>query len=101
MRWFKIRWVCVRLKKIEKKIKREEVSNRCIISSSLFYQIISGRMLGVNEDCVPIVHLYGWVNVFGADGGVGGSEHEQQPRLLNRELVDRGVALWTEHIIAQ
>jgi len=57
--------------------------------------IISGRMLGVNEEGVPIVHLYGWVNV---DSSV--SQHEQQPRLLNRELVDRSVALWTEHIIA-
>lgn len=57
--------------------------------------IISGRMLGVNEEGVPIVHLYGWVSV---DDSV--SQHEQQPRLLNRELVDRSVALWTEHFIA-
>lgn len=57
--------------------------------------IISGRMLGVNEEGVPIVHLYGWV---GVDNSV--SQHEQQPRLLNRELVDRSVALWTEHVIA-
>jgi len=69
--------------------------------------IISGRMLGVNEEGVPIVHLYGWVNVVGqSDPGSGivqdtsVSQHEQQPRLLNRELVDRSVALWTEHIIA-
>lgn len=52
-------------------------------------------MLGVNEEGVPIVHLYGWVSV---DNSV--SQHEQQPRLLNRELVDRSVALWTEHVIA-
>ena len=63
--------------------------------TAFFFQIISGRMLGVNEEGVPIVHLYGWVNV---DSSV--SQHEQQPRLLNRELVDRSVALWTEHIIA-
>ena len=62
---------------------------------SFFLQIIYGRMLGVNEEGLPIVHLYGWVSV---DDSV--SQHEQQPRLLNRELVDRSVALWTEHFIA-
>ena len=53
-------------------------------------------MLGVTEDYIPIVHLYGWINVDGQDA----SNNSQQPRLLNRELVDRGVAQWTEHIIA-
>lgn len=56
-------------------------------------------MLGVTEDYIPIVHLYGWINVDGQDAS-SNSQHSQQPRLLNRELVDRGVAQWTEHIIA-
>ena len=66
-------------------------------------QIISGRMLGVTKDYIPIVHLYGWVNVDNQDPSnpvSNTSQQNQQPRLLNRELVDRGVALWTEHIIA-
>merc|ERR1719295_758838 len=62
-------------------------------------QVISGRMLGVTEDYIPIVHLYGWINVEGQDAS-SNSQQSQQPRLLNRELVDRGVAQWTEHIIA-
>jgi len=62
-------------------------------------QVISGRMLGVTEDYIPIVHLYGWINVDGQDAS-SNSQQSQQPRLLNRELVDRGVAQWTEHIIA-
>ena len=64
-------------------------------------------MLGVTEDYIPIVHLYGWVNIDTAKGSETNSQTEnsqpqrnQQPRLLNRELVDRGVALWTEHTIA-
>ena len=60
-------------------------------------------MLGVTEDYVPIVHLYGLVNVDDnkhPSGTSNNSERNQQPRLLNRELVDRGVALWTEHILA-
>jgi hypothetical protein len=56
-------------------------------------------MLGVTEDYIPIVHLYGWVNVDSQDT-VNNSQQNQQPRLLNRELVDRGVAVWTEHITA-
>ena len=56
-------------------------------------------MLGVTEDFIPIVHLYGWINVDGQDA-LNSDQSNQQPRLLNRELVDRGVALWTEHIIA-
>ena len=56
-------------------------------------------MLGVTEDFIPIVHLYGWINVDGQDAS-SNSQQSQQPRLLNRELVDRGVAQWTEHIIA-
>ena len=56
-------------------------------------------MLGVTEDYIPIVHLYGWINVDGQDVS-NNSQQNQQPRLLNRELVDRGVAQWTEHIIA-
>ena len=63
------------------------------------FKIISGRMLGVTEDFIPIVHLYGWINVDGQDA-LNSDQANQQPRLLNRELVDRGVALWTEHIIA-
>ena len=61
-------------------------------------------MLGVTEDYVPIVHLYGWVNVDDSNDPLNSSDNsqrnQQQPRLLNRELVDRGVALWTEHILA-
>ena len=53
-------------------------------------------MLGVTEDYIPIVHLYGWINIDGQEA----PNNSQQPRLLNRELVDRGVAQWTEHIIA-
>lgn len=56
-------------------------------------------MLGVTEDFIPIVHLYGWINVDGQEP-LNSDQANQQPRLLNRELVDRGVALWTEHIIA-
>ncbi len=56
-------------------------------------------MLGVTEDYIPIVHLYGWVSVDSQDAA-NKSQQNQQPRLLNRELVDRGVAVWTEHIIA-
>ena len=56
-------------------------------------------MLGVTEDFIPIVHLYGWINVDGQES-LNSDPANQQPRLLNRELVDRGVALWTEHIIA-
>lgn len=75
--------------------KEWPVESGAVLNEMVQNQIINGRMLGVNEECVPIVHLYGWVNV---DNAI--TEHEQQPRLLNRELVDRGVALWTEHIIA-
>ena len=56
-------------------------------------------MLGVTKDYIPVVHLYGWVNVNNQDPS-GNSQQNQQPRLLNRELVDRGVALWTEHMNA-
>jgi len=75
------------------------VDSGAVLNEMVQNQIISGRMLGVNEECVPIVHLYGWVNPSLANSS-DATEHEQQPRLLNRELVDRGVALWTEHVIA-
>ena len=76
------------------------IRNHYILYTIIFaYKVISGRMLGVTEDYIPIVHLYGWINVDGQDAS-SNSQQSQQPRLLNRELVDRGVAQWTEHIIA-
>lgn len=74
------------------------VESALVLEELVSNQIISGRMLGVTEEFIPIVHLYGWVNV---DSQVTtDNQQNQQPRLLNRELVDRGVALWTEHMIA-
>lgn len=75
------------------------VESAVVLEELVTNQIISGRMLGVTEDYIPIVHLYGWVNVDSQDT-VNNSQQNQQPRLLNRELVDRGVAVWTEHITA-
>lgn len=75
------------------------VESAVVLEELVANQIISGRMLGVTEDFIPIVHLYGWINVDGQDA-LNSDQANQQPRLLNRELVDRGVALWTEHIIA-
>ena len=73
--------------------------NLLLLNVIFKFKVISGRMLGVTEDYIPIVHLYGWINVDGQDAS-NNSQQNQQPRLLNRELVDRGVAQWTEHIIA-
>lgn len=75
------------------------VESAVVLEELVANQVISGRMLGVTEDYIPIVHLYGWINVDGQDAS-NNSQQNQQPRLLNRELVDRGVAQWTEHIIA-
>jgi len=74
------------------------VESALVLEELVSNQIISGRMLGVTEEFIPIVHLYGWVSVDSQD--TSDNQQNQQPRLLNRELVDRGVALWTEHMIA-
>lgn len=63
-------------------------------------QVITGRMLGFTDAYVPVVHLYG---IVGSDGEVknnGTTKAALQPRLLNRELVDRGAARWTDYAVS-
>lgn len=48
------------------------------------------RMIGVAEDFVPMVHLF-------ASPAEEEQEQQSETRLLNKELVELGAALWVEH----
>ena len=58
-----------------------------VLEELISQQVVQARMIGTNEQGVPMIHLYRAVN--------------GQTTMVNRELVDRSCAQWLETTIVK
>ena len=55
-------------------------------------QVLAGHMVGYAEDCVPLLQLY----TNNSEDGSSDSSSKKNSIMINRELVEAGVASWIE-----